>query len=110
MTPHEPVIADGGRRCDFPISPGQRCNLLAEEHPQTVYVAYLDTGGISYSAAEYAAVASTAAEAEAAVYAAWDASPARGDHPGIKSAAALVEWYGIKVWPLTLDGAAARVD
>jgi hypothetical protein len=30
---HAPVLAEGGRRCDFVKPDGSRCNLLPEEHP-----------------------------------------------------------------------------
>lgn len=74
-----------------------------------VYVAHLDTSGISYSSAEYAAAASTEAAARQAVYDVWDTSPARGDHPDITTPKRLDEWYGITVWTLPLDGGAMRV-
>lgn len=75
-----------------------------------VYVAHLDTAGISYASAECAAAASTEAGARQAVYAAWDASPQRGDHPEITTWEALHEYFGITVWTLPLDGTAYRVD
>lgn len=75
-----------------------------------VYVAHLDTAGISYAAAEYAAAASTEEGARQAVYDMWDASPARGDHPQITDPEALHEWFGITVWTLPLDGGGMRVD
>jgi hypothetical protein len=59
--PHDPVIAEGGRRCN-------RCRLLPEEHPPLVWVATLDTGGISHSGRVIIAVGASEDEAQRAAF------------------------------------------
>jgi len=51
MIPHDPVIdPDGGRRCDYPIRKGHRCNLLEEEHPPILWRASFESRSFSFEA------------------------------------------------------------
>lgn len=107
MTPcYTPVVMDGDRRCDT-------CRMLPEEHPEPVYIATLDTGGIAYSGATITAVATTEDAAREAVFLWWRGSdlPSRREHPELTTVDKVNDWFGIRVFgPLPLDGAAERVD
>lgn len=77
-----------------------------------VYVAMLDTGGISYSGREYVAVAETPDDARQAIYRAWRAEHrnrrAGGDPAAtlIPDADALNDYYGVHVTePISLGRA-----
>ena len=103
MTPHDPVIPDDGRRCDFIQDSGQRCNLLAEEHDPLVYVAIIPT---KY---QIVAVGTTEDEARNAAADAWLAR--RGDfgHPDhtlLRDRQAVIDYFGANVYGPLVPGMA----
>lgn len=109
MIPHYPEIAPDGRRCNVIIRKGRRCNLLEEEHPPLVFVAILDTGGISYSDRT---IIATGESAEDAQRAAWDQLRGRRrtvtTHYGtvLRSPADATDYYGIRTYgPIALGTA-----
>jgi hypothetical protein len=99
---HEPVIAEGGRRCED-------CGLLPEEHdawPQgaSVWVATLDTSGMVRDGRRIIAVAVTRDGARQAAYDQWRKRDWL-DGSDIPDVAALHDYYGISCHEVPLGGA-----
>ena len=75
-----------------------------------LFVATLDTGGISYSSREYVAIAETDAAARQAIFEVWRRDPGRNRDLHLTTHGELNDYYGIRVVGPVEVGRGALVD
>ncbi len=85
---------------------------INRQRKEGVYIASLDTGGISYSGREFVAVAKTEEQAKAALFLAveQDGLPVDYDGKPLVTLRAVDEYFGIRVYGPLPVGAGLRIE